>query len=300
MTTDKPALVRRRFLLLHNPVAGLRRRTLARRVAAELERRGAEIVMLRLWGAAANAAPGAIAKDVQLDGFDAVIAAGGDGTVRALATALGDRTKIPIGIIPTGTGNVLANEIAMPKKSAEIADVLMQGPVVEIAGAMAGSDLFFQMAGAGFDGEVVAALDLEFKRRFGKLAYVRPIARTLMQRPQPFVAEVDGQPHEATWIIAANGRNYAGTFVLAPGADLSKPGLHAVIFNARGRARRLVELVAFAMGQHARIATIIPCERIVIPAADIAVEVDGDAVGPSPVTITSAGPRLRLIAPRKP
>src|SRR5690606_1454200 len=104
-TITDTKLVRRRFLLLHNPVAGVRRRTLARRVASELERRGAEIVMLRFWGATATA-PGAIARDVQLDGFDAVIAAGGDGTVRALATALGESTPIPIGIIATGTGNV--------------------------------------------------------------------------------------------------------------------------------------------------------------------------------------------------
>src|SRR5690606_9482452 len=90
MTIDRQAPVRRRFLLLHNPVAGVRRRTLARRVAGELARRGAEIVMLRFWGATAAAAPDAIAKDAQLDKFDAVIAAGGDGTVRALAAALGD------------------------------------------------------------------------------------------------------------------------------------------------------------------------------------------------------------------
>src|SRR5690606_16122637 len=119
MTIMNTGLVRRRFLLLHNPVAGVRRRTLARRVASELERRGAEIVMLRSWGVAARAAPEAIARDVQLESFDAVIAAGGDGTVRALAMAVGERTPIPIGIIPTGTGNVLANEIGMPKKASD-------------------------------------------------------------------------------------------------------------------------------------------------------------------------------------
>lgn len=299
MTINDTKLVRRRFLLLHNPVAGVRRRTLARRVASELERRGAEIVMLRFWGATATAAPGAIARDVQLDGFDAVIAAGGDGTVRALATALGESTPIPIGIIATGTGNVLANEIGMPKKPSEIAEVLMTGPVVEVAGAVADSEAFFLMAGAGFDGEVVAGLNQKLKRRFGKLAYILPVLRSLMKRPRPFAVTVDGHELEATWIVAANGRNYAGAFVLAPEARLSEPGFHAIVFNARNRRGRLLELLAIMAGLHARLPSVkvMPCHHMAMTAPGVPVQIDGDPVSDSPVTITSSGPRLRLIGP---
>lgn len=301
MTITGKGLVRRRFLLLHNPVAGVRRRTLASRVASELERRGAEIVMLRSWGATAGAAPGAIARDVQLDGFDAVIAAGGDGTVRALATALGESTSIPIGIIPTGTGNVLANEIGMPKKASEIAEVLMNGPVVEVAGAAADREAFFLMAGAGFDGEVVAGLNQNLKRRFGKLAYIVPIMRSLMKKPQPFAVTVDGQELEATWIIAANGRNYAGTFVLAPQARLSVQGFDAIVFNARTRRGRLLELLAIVAGLHARLpgVTVLPCHDMTVMALGVPLQIDGDPMSASPVTITSRGPRLRLIGPRE-
>lgn len=300
MTIMNTGLVRRRFLMLHNPVAGMRRRTLAGRVASELERRGAEIVMLRSWGATARAAPGAIARDVQLEGFDAVIAAGGDGTVRALATALGESTPIPIGIIPTGTGNVLANEIGMPKRPSEIAEVLMRGPVIEVAGASADTEAFFLMAGAGFDGEVVAGLNQNLKRRFGKLAYILPILRTLMKRPLPFTVTVDGQELEATWIIAANGRNYAGTFVLAPQARLSVQGFDAIVFNARTRRGRLLELLAIVAGLHARLAsvTVVPCHDIAVTAPGVPVQIDGDPMTDSPVTITSKGPRLRLIGPQ--
>lgn len=299
MTNGERAPHRRRFLLMHNPVAGVRRRTLARRVAAELERRGAEIVMLRLWGAAPEAAPGTIARDVQLEGFDAVIAAGGDGTVRALAMALAQHAPIQVGIIPTGTGNVLANEIGMPKKPAEIAEILMTGPVIEVAGATAGNHPFFLMAGAGFDGEVVAALNLELKRRIGKLAYVRPVLGALMKRPRPFLVRVNGQEFEATWVVAANGRNYAGAFVLAPDAELSKPGLRAVVFNARSRRGRLLELLGIVTGLHTRLSsvTVMPCNSLHVASAGIAVQVDGDPIADSPVTITSAGPRLQLIVP---
>jgi len=300
MTIMNTGLVRRRFLLLHNPVAGVRRRTLARRVASELERRGAEIVMLRSWGVAARAAPEAIARDVQLESFDAVIAAGGDGTVRALAMAVGERTPIPIGIIPTGTGNVLANEIGMPKKASDIAEVLMRGPVVEVAGAFADSEAFFLMAGAGFDGEVVAGLNQKLKRRFGKLAYTLPILRSMMKRPTPFAVMVDGKELEATWIVAANGRNYAGTFVLAPQARLSVRGFDAIVFNARTRRGRLLELLAIVTGLHTRLAsvTVVPCHDIAVTAPGVPVQIDGDPMTDSPITITSRGPRLRLIGPR--
>lgn len=300
MTITDTKLVRRRFLLLHNPVAGVRRRTLARRVASELERRGAEIVMLRFWGATATA-PGAIARDVQLDGFDAVIAAGGDGTVRALATALGESTPIPIGIIATGTGNVLANEIGMPKKPSEIANVLMTGPVVEVAGAAADSESFFLMAGAGFDGEVVAGLNKKLKRRFGKLAYILPILRSLVKKPMPFAVTVDGHELEATWIVAANGRNYAGAFVLAPEARLSEPGFHAIVFNARNRRGRLLELLAIVAGVHARLPSVkvMPCHAMAVTSPGVPLQIDGDPMLHSPITITSRGPRLRLIGPRQ-
>lgn len=300
MTIDDQTPVRRRFLLLHNPVAGVRRRTLARRVSAELERRGAEIVMLRFWGATAASAPGAISKIVQLEGFDAVIAAGGDGTFRALAAALGDSSPVSIGIIPTGTGNVLANEIAMPRKAAEIAEVLMTGPVMKVAGAEAGANPFFLMAGAGFDGEVVAALNLRLKRRVGKLAYILPILRTLMKRPQPFAVKVDGRDLKATWVVAANGRNYAGAFVLAPEAQLSRPGLHAILFSARSRTGRLIELLAVSMGLHARLpgVKVLACDGVELDAPGLAVQVDGDPVAVSPVTIRSADSALRLIVPQ--
>ncbi|SDO17048.1 Diacylglycerol kinase family enzyme [Filomicrobium insigne] len=298
MTVQEPVPHRKRFLLLHNPVAGVRRRTLARRVAVELERRGAEIVMLRFWGATSTA-PGAIARDVQLDGFDAVIAAGGDGTVRALATALGENTTIPIGIIATGTGNVLANEIAMPKKPTEIAEVLMTGPVVSVAGALANKDPFFLMAGAGFDGEIVAGLDLSLKRRIGKLAYAMPILKALAKRPKMFSLTVDGKAFEASWLVVANGRNYAGTYVIAPEASLSETGFQALLFAARTRRGRLLELLSVAAGLHMRLPSvkIIPCQHLTVAGSDIAVQADGDQIADSPLTVTSAGPRLRLIAP---
>jgi diacylglycerol kinase family enzyme len=112
--------------------------------------------------------------------------------------------------------------------------------------------------------------------------------------------KVDGSDYDTTWIIAANGRNYAGTFVLAPGAKLSEPGLHAVLFSARSRTGRLLELLTVAAGLHTRLpgVKILPCARVEVAEPGIAVQVDGDPVAHSPVTITSTGSALRLIAPQ--
>ena len=79
--------MRQRFLLLHNPVAGVRRHRLVRRAVHELKRRGAEVVMLRLWNLGGNLSRDALARIVHFDGYDAVVAVGGDGTGRALAKA---------------------------------------------------------------------------------------------------------------------------------------------------------------------------------------------------------------------
>ena len=63
------------------------------------------------------------------DRYDAVVAAGGDGTIRQVAAALLD-AETPLGIIPVGTGNVLAHEIGLAANAHAVAHMLLNGPTI--------------------------------------------------------------------------------------------------------------------------------------------------------------------------
>lgn len=291
--------MRQRFLLLHNAVAGLRRHRLVRQVVAELKRHGAEVVTLRLSGLGQNLSQEALARIVHYDGFDAVVAAGGDGTIRALAKALGPDAPVPIGVIPVGTGNVLARELPLPNRADEVAEMLLYGSEIEIAGAHAGDEPFYLMAGVGFDGEIIANLNLEVKRRIGKAAYVWPTLKALMQPPRPFAVAIDGKSFATTWLVATKSSRYAGGFTLVSGLHVRDKKMFAVLFQARSRWRRIVELAALGLGLVERIpgVSIHACRMIEIADGGLPIEIDGDEAGVTPVQIKIDNAPLRLIVP---
>ena len=293
--------MRQRFLLLHNPVAGVRRHRLVRRVVHELKRRGAEVVMLRLWNLGGNLSRDALARIVHFDGYDAVVAVGGDGTVRALAKAVGADASVPIGVIPAGTGNVLARELPLPSTPIAVAQMLLDGPETEIPGAMAGNEPFFLMTGVGFDGEVIAALDLELTRRSGQPAYVSPILKATFRKPRTFEVNVDGEVLTARWLVVAKGSRYAGSFLITRGASVRKAELFAVLFQATSRFGRLLEMIALGLGLHHRLpgVKVLPCRVVSVSEPGRAVQIDGDEDGETPVTVELGGGNLRMIVPAR-
>lgn len=284
--------MRRKFLLVRNAIAGVSGRRLIDRVVEALLARGASVEL----APAGQGGPdlSALSRTV----FDAAIAAGGDGTFRALAKTLGP--SLPIGFVPMGTGNVLAHEIGLPRGPAAIAEVLMHGPVVDIEGARANGEPFFLMAGAGFDGEVIARLNTPLKRKIGKAAYVGPVLGALALTPRTLSVEIDGTSHACGWVVVAKAQRYGGAFVIARDAGITRPGLIAVLFQSTSRAARLRQLLALAsrLLPHDPSIRMIPCHRVLIQAnPDVAVEIDGDPFGQTPLEVAEGAAAARLIVP---
>lgn len=287
--------MRKRFLLVHNPIAGPAGRTILRRVLAELDAAGVTVMPFQAKNRRTPSPP-----DVEAGGFDAVIAAGGDGTVRELVKALAG-ARVPIGFVPMGTGNVLAHEIGLPTSARGLAEILRKGPSVHLAGARANGEPFFLMASAGFDGDVVRLLDLSWKRRFGKLAYVGPVLKSLVQVMPHLEAEIDGRVHHANWVVVASARHYGGSFVLAPEAGLRAAGLTAILIEAPTRGALLRKLVSLPLGRLTRQegVTVLPCRRAVIRSegAPVHTQVDGDPFGLTPLIVEAGGAPFDLIVP---
>ena len=182
------------------------------------------------------------------EGAAVVCPLGGDGTVRAVATALVG-TETPLGPLPGGTGNLLARNLDLPFDSIEKALVVaLTGQNVRIdvgrlsvdpSGQHAVPDehLFLVMAGVGLDAAIMAGAQERLKARVGSAAYVVSGFQNFLGPQFRVRMKVDGEGEFArrtrTVIVGNCGRLFGG-LVLMPGARLDDGVLDSVVLSPRG------------------------------------------------------------------
>jgi YegS/Rv2252/BmrU family lipid kinase len=234
--------------------------------------------------------------------FDAVVVAGGDGSINeAMNHLCGSDT--PVGIIPLGTVNVLAREIGIPLDPRAAARALVEGEVMTFDMGCMGERRFLLMASYGFDVEAVRKNPRFLKRLVGRYSYVLTgLFLYPLYRNVPIHVYVDGEetPHRAYFAIFSNGRRYAGEHVLAPQADMHDGLLDVVLFDCPGRLGLLRILLAILLGNHHRKRwTFIAKARRVrfeTEARDL-FQIDGDPVEPEGSVIGVERDVIRIIAP---
>ncbi|MDZ4734954.1 MAG: YegS/Rv2252/BmrU family lipid kinase [Rhodospirillaceae bacterium] len=292
-----------RIAIIFNPIAGSRRRR--RRLAAAirvLRRLGCRIALHRT---TAHGDAALLAAAIARDGrTDTLMIAGGDGTIadaaHGLATCAAD--KLPaLAILPLGTANVLAREIGLPRDPEAQAAIAAAGPMMTVALAQANGRHFLLMAGAGFDAHVVAGIDVAFKRRVGKIAYVFEMLRQLGRFPfGTYRVAIDGEPHFVASVVVTRGRLYGGSFVLAPDARLDEAALHVCCFEHGGRFWAVLYAMALGIGLLPRMPgfTIRRAQRVRIEGVPgEPLQADGDTIGSLPVEIAMTDKSLGLVVP---
>jgi diacylglycerol kinase (ATP) len=294
--------MRRRFFLIVNPGAGVAGSSLVEDTRRALERAGAAIDSIAPMDTAASRAA---AREAAASGrYDAIIAAGGDGTIRHVAAALiGSDT--PLGIIPVGTANVLALEIGLAARPEAVQRMLREGPSVKVSCARANGEPFLLMVGAGFDARVLTGLDPRIKSRLGKVAYAGPVLGALTQPVDTLSVVVDGRHHEASWAVIANARHYGGRFVMAPRTAIQQRGLQAILFKARSRPVLIGQLMSLVVGRlDARAAShgdvaMLPCSRATVAShRPVPTQLDGDVFGTTPLEVEDHAGEVSLIVPK--
>ena len=160
---------------------------------------------------------------------------------------------------------------------------------------------FILMAGAGFDAQVVATVNLGIKRRLGKFAYGLAILRQLLIYGFPsYRVVLDGSPRAAASVLVANAHFYGGRFVAAPAAGLQTPTFEVGLFERSGRAAAIGYALALFMGLLPRLKSyrILAARRIEIegPVGE-PVQADGDVIARLPVRIELLPAAIELVFP---
>jgi diacylglycerol kinase (ATP) len=295
--------MRRRFFLIYNPDAGASRGEVVARVERELVAGGGTVV--RCGALTAETAAVEAAAAAQSGDFDALIAAGGDGTIRQAALAARG-TSCPVGAVMVGTGNVLAQELGLPRRPAAIAAMLRDGPAVPIELGLANGVPFLLMAGAGLDGRIMERLHLPLKRWAGRAAF-GPAALSALAAPvDRITAEVDGHVRQCSWAIVSNASHYGSTFRLTSRVSLKTPGLAVLLFHARNRRDLAAHLTQLALGRLDTRAALDPewisihaCNRVRLSAdPPVPTQIDGDRFVATPLEVTRGGGQIAIIVPK--
>jgi diacylglycerol kinase family enzyme len=268
-------------------------------------------------GGAAESA--AIVREALAAGAVAVVGAGGDGTLTVIADALAG-SGVPLGIVPAGTGNVLAGVLGVPGsleaavaalRTADAWTIDLGDVRVQLADAPAGQEplamAFMIGAGIGFDAEVMATTPPELKRRIGRAAYfARAAWMATRLRVVPYRVTVDGEEFETDASIAL----VTNVAELVPG--VLRPRLPVVpddglldvfVLGARGPVggvRGLLDhLVRTEVGQGAGSSTLRARGRRVrleaMPPQPL--QVDGDHLGPGALEAEVRPAALRVLVP---
>jgi diacylglycerol kinase (ATP) len=205
------------------------------------------------------------AREAVAAGAELLVAAGGDGTVRAVASAAAD-SGLPMGVIPLGTGNLLARNLGLPLRDvATSLAIALDGDeipidvgwilITEESGEII-EQPFLVVAGIGLDAEMVAGAKASLKSRIGWLAYAVAALRHLRATRMLATVTVDDQaPVEKkmrTVLVANCGRLPAG-LVLAPEARIDDGKLDIAILDARGGIAGWTELAGQVWLQGTRI-----------------------------------------------
>ena len=185
------------------------------------------------------------------EGYQGILAYGGDGTISEVASGIVG-TGLTLGIIPGGTMNLFARELGLPARLQGAVDVVTAGNTRKVEVGRVAGRYFLLCAGAGIDAAIVRDLKPRTKRRLGKFAYYLRAPQAVLRYPFPCIRVVtdDGVTLQGGQVVIANGQHYADRFPIAPGASLFDGVMDACVFEGRKPRNYLRYYRAIRKGRH--------------------------------------------------
>jgi YegS/Rv2252/BmrU family lipid kinase len=243
------------------------------------------------------------------DGFETIIAAGGDGTVNevinGIADVSGGLVRTRLGVLPLGTINVFARELGIPLKLNDAFEVIQRGresridlPVADLTlDGKTERRFFIQLGGAGLDSRAVELVSWKLKKKAGPLAYVFAGLKAYLEK-HPVITITNGSSVSGELVLLGNGRYYGGAFGFFPNASLRDGLIDACVFPKVS----IVGIVLVGLGmligrphRFARSSQIQAREFTLASASRVCLELDGENAGELPARVFVMPKALRVI-----
>jgi YegS/Rv2252/BmrU family lipid kinase len=312
-----------KVVLIYNPIAGKNReRRLAEVESAARVLRAAGIEAQPVATQAAGSA-GKQAREAIAAGYDTLLACGGDGTVHDIVQGMAG-SNTPLGVIPLGTGNSLANELGLSRNPVQAAQTILASEPRRIALGKVEfpndatphqrARYFIVIAGAGVDARMLYQMNVAAKQWSGMAAYYGEATRLfLTHRFQRFEVEwrdQQGDAHtlEVTQVMAVRLRQFGGILRwLAPDAALESEDLQLVLFRTASRVSYGLYLLRALLEQRWKTPGVdLVCAREAIcrpipgePSSSVYTEADGELLGGLPVRFSTVPKALTLLVPKR-
>lgn len=311
----------RKAALFYNPLSG-------RRKKYRLQDVGAAAAVLSEAGVEIDVAPTRAASDAAAqvrmairDGFDTIIACGGDGTIHDVLQGIAGK-EAALGIIPLGTANAMAHDLRLPFDSASAARALLTAVPKRIAvgkidyrnfNGLPEFRYFTVAAGVGVDAHLFYKLNRLIKDRMGMLAYYsKAMHLWWTHRMRYFEVEYSSNGgdlmHEPrlSELLAVRINFFGGLLrELAPGASLVRNDLRLVLCRTGNRALYLAYVFRGLLGMSREVPGIllahadqVACKSVAAEKPEnIYVEADGELLGRLPITLSMVPDALTVLVP---
>jgi YegS/Rv2252/BmrU family lipid kinase len=243
----------------------------------------------------------ALAEEAAAEGCERIVAAGGDGTINEVVNGIAG-TRTALGLLPLGTMNVFATELGLHIGNLRKCwEVVEHGNIKAVDLLRANDRHFVQLAGIGFDAQIVAATSFDFKRTLGPLSYILSATQIASKQPPSLTVRGGGGTRQGSFVLIGNGRFYGGPFVLFKDARVDDGMLDVLIFKNLGYLDIVRYLQAIVLGNHTALSDVEyfqTAQARVTSTGPVPVEVDGDVIGTLPVTFKVIPRSLRVLIPR--
>jgi YegS/Rv2252/BmrU family lipid kinase len=254
----------------------------------------------------------ALAAKALADGFQTIIAAGGDGTVNEVVNGMGDVPggfeRARLGVLPLGTINVFARELGIPLGLNQALEVILRGNESRID--LASVDLtvenktarryLIQLGGAGLDSRAVELVSWRLKKKTGPLAYVIAGLKAYLEK-HPVITITGETSASGELVLLGNGRYYGGSFRFFPNASLGDGILDACVFpkvTLAGVLRVGLGMLTGCPHRFIKSVQIQAREFTLTSPSRVCLEIDGENAGELPARVSVMPKALRVIVSR--
>lgn len=239
------------------------------------------------------------------EGVDLIIAAGGDGTVRNVCEEVA-RTGVAVGVLPHGTGNLLARNLGIPLNTRDALDVVFGGQdraidLSTIETDSGANTTFLVMAGLGMDAALMTGVNDQLKSKVGWLAYFVSgvkVARFPAMKVQISVDDEEFKRFRARTVVVGNVGFLQGGIPLLPDAQIDDGLLDVVVIAPKrfiGWLAIIVRVVSRQKRTNERLDRLTGKKVVVKTEKPVPMQLDGDPVGEGQMITAEVQPGVLLI-----